>query len=84
MPTWGATIAGCRRVLIAYNVNLLATKEQAHRIALNVREQGRGPAQPGRFLALQACGWLLAEHNIGSYMYSWSAHRHNQNDCILF
>ena len=30
-----------RKFLIAYNVNLLGTKEQAHRIALNVREQGR-------------------------------------------
>lgn len=65
VPAWGATIAGCRRVLIAYNVNLIATKEQAHRIALNVREGGRGPTQPGRLRALQACGWLLAEHNIG-------------------
>ena len=32
---------GARSFLIAYNVNILGTKEQAHRIALNIREQGR-------------------------------------------
>jgi glutamate formiminotransferase/formiminotetrahydrofolate cyclodeaminase len=41
VPTWGATCVGARKFLIAYNVNLLGTKEQAHRIALNIREQGR-------------------------------------------
>ena len=41
VPNWGATITGARKFLIAYNINLLATKEQAHRIALNIREQGR-------------------------------------------
>jgi glutamate formiminotransferase/formiminotetrahydrofolate cyclodeaminase len=45
IPSWGATVTGARSFLIAYNVNLLATKEQAHRIALNIREQGRGPSQ---------------------------------------
>ena len=45
VPNWGATIAGARKFLIAYNINMLATKEQAHRIALNIREQGRGQAQ---------------------------------------
>ncbi len=41
VSTWGATCVGARKFLIAYNINLLGTKEQAHRIALNVREQGR-------------------------------------------
>jgi glutamate formiminotransferase len=41
IPSWGATCVGARKFLIAYNINLLGTKEQAHRIALNVREQGR-------------------------------------------
>lgn len=45
VPQWGATVAGARNFLIAYNVNVLGTKEQAHRIALNIREQGRGPGQ---------------------------------------
>ena len=43
VPKWGATVTGARQFLIAYNVNLLSTKELAHRIALNIREQGRGP-----------------------------------------
>ena len=45
MPRWGATVTGARNFLIAYNINLLSTKEQAHRIALNIREQGRGGEQ---------------------------------------
>ena len=43
VPSWGATVTGARKFLIAYNVNLIATKQQAHRIALNLREGGRGP-----------------------------------------
>lgn len=42
LPSWGATMVGARKFLIAYNVNVLSTKEQAHRLALNIREQGRG------------------------------------------
>ena len=42
VPSWGASVVGVRKFLIAYNVNLLSTKEQAHRIALNVRTAGRG------------------------------------------
>lgn len=45
VPSWGATVTGARKFLIAYNVNLIGTKEQAHRIALDVREQGRGKDQ---------------------------------------
>ena len=45
MPNWGATVTGARNFLIAYNINVLSTKEQAHRIALNIREQGRGKEQ---------------------------------------
>ncbi len=41
VPTWGATCVGAREFLIAYNINVLGTKEQAHRIGLNIREQGR-------------------------------------------
>lgn len=41
VPSWGATCVGAREFLIAFNINVLGTKEQAHRIALNVREQGR-------------------------------------------
>ena len=43
VPSWGATVTGARKFLIAYNVNLLSTKEQAHAIALDLQESGRGP-----------------------------------------
>jgi glutamate formiminotransferase / formiminotetrahydrofolate cyclodeaminase len=60
----GATVTGARFFLIAYNVNILGTKNQAHRLALNVREQGRGPDQPGRFKAVKGLGWELDEFGI--------------------
>ncbi|XP_012508162.1 PREDICTED: formimidoyltransferase-cyclodeaminase isoform X2 [Propithecus coquereli] len=64
VPSWGATATGARKFLIAFNINLLSTKEQAHRIALNLREQGRGQDQPGRLKKLQAIGWYLDEKNL--------------------
>uniref|UniRef100_A0A8C4U231 Formimidoyltransferase-cyclodeaminase n=1 Tax=Falco tinnunculus TaxID=100819 RepID=A0A8C4U231_FALTI len=64
VPRWGATVTGARTFLIAYNVNLLCTKELAHRIALNLREQGRGTDQPGRLKRVQGIGWYLEEENI--------------------
>ena len=51
IPSWGATVTGARSFLIAYNINLLSTKEQAHRIALNIREQGR----PNQVLEWSEC-----------------------------
>jgi glutamate formiminotransferase / formiminotetrahydrofolate cyclodeaminase len=60
----GATVTGARFFLIAYNVNILGTKNQAHRLALNVREQGRGEGQPGRFKDVKGLGWELEEHGI--------------------
>uniref|UniRef100_A0A131XP82 Formimidoyltransferase-cyclodeaminase n=2 Tax=Ixodes ricinus TaxID=34613 RepID=A0A131XP82_IXORI len=64
VPRWGATMSGARKFLIAYNVNLLATKEQAHRIALDIREEGRGKGQPGTLKSVQAVGWWLEEENL--------------------
>ncbi|XP_033640051.1 formimidoyltransferase-cyclodeaminase-like isoform X1 [Asterias rubens] len=64
IPTWGATATGARKFLIAFNVNLLGTKEQAHRIALNVREQGRDPSQRGTLKSVQGIGWWLDEANL--------------------
>jgi glutamate formiminotransferase/formiminotetrahydrofolate cyclodeaminase len=64
VPAWGATVTGARGFLIAYNVNVLGTKEQAHRIALNVREQGRGPAEPGRLKAVKGIGWFVEEYGM--------------------
>lgn len=68
----GATVTGARFFLIAYNVNVLGTKNQAHRLALNVREQGRTVTksdgtkvqEPGRLKALKGIGWYLNEFNI--------------------
>jgi glutamate formiminotransferase/formiminotetrahydrofolate cyclodeaminase len=64
VPGWGATVTGARFFLIAYNVNILGTKEQAHRIALNVREQGRGPGEPGRLKAVKGIGWWVDEYGM--------------------
>ncbi|XP_042730958.1 formimidoyltransferase-cyclodeaminase isoform X3 [Lagopus leucura] len=64
VPQWGATVTGARTFLIAYNINLLCTKELAHRIALNIREQGRGADQPGSLKKVQGIGWYLEEENI--------------------
>ncbi|KAK2857245.1 hypothetical protein Q5P01_005980 [Channa striata] len=64
VPSWGATVTGARKFLIAYNVNLIGTKEQAHRIALDIREQGRGKEQPGLLKKVQGMGWYLEEANL--------------------
>jgi glutamate formiminotransferase / formiminotetrahydrofolate cyclodeaminase len=72
VPRSGATVTGARFFLIAYNVNILGTKNQAHRLALNVREQGRTVKQPdgtqvqepGRFQAVKGLGWELEQYNL--------------------
>ncbi|RPI14324.1 MAG: glutamate formimidoyltransferase [Ignavibacteriae bacterium] len=64
IPKSGATVTGSRFFLIAYNVNILGTKEQAHRIALNIREQGRSENEPGRLKAIKAIGWYVDEYNM--------------------
>ena len=64
VPSWGASIVGARDFLIAYNVNVMATKEQAHRIALNIRTNGRGPTQPGLLKKIQAVGWREETSNV--------------------
>lgn len=64
VPSWGATVTGARKFLIAFNINLLSTKEQAHRIALDIREQGRGKDQPGLLKKVQGMGWFLDESNL--------------------
>jgi len=64
VPGWGATCAGARGFLIAYNVNVLGTKEQAHRIALDIREAGRGAGQPGKLEAVRAIGWWVEEYGL--------------------
>lgn len=64
VPSWGGTVTGVRKFLIAYNINMVATKEQAHRIALNLRSRGRAKDEPGRLREVQGIGWWLAEKNI--------------------
>lgn len=72
VPESGATVTGARFFLIAYNVNVLGTKNQAHRLALNVRERGRtvkGPdgepvQQPGYFKDVKGMGWILEEFDL--------------------
>ena len=74
VPAWGATVTGARGFLIAYNVNVLGTKEQAHRIALDVREQGRGPDQLGRLRAVKAIGWWVEEYNLAQVSMNLDDH----------
>ena len=64
IPAWGATVTGARMFLIAYNVNILGTSNQAHRIALNLREAGRGPQEPGRLKMVKGMGWFVDEYNL--------------------
>ncbi len=64
VPSWGATATGARTFLIAYNVNILGTANQAHRIALNLREAGRGVDQPGRLKEVKGMGWYVDEYNL--------------------
>ncbi|MCG8565733.1 MAG: glutamate formimidoyltransferase [Desulfobacterales bacterium] len=64
VPSWGATATGARMFLIAYNVNLLATPNQAHRIALDLREAGRGPGKPGKLKDVKGMGWFVDEYNM--------------------
>ncbi len=61
---WGATVTGARSFLIAYNVNILGTSQQAHRIALNLREAGRGPEAPGQLKEVKGMGWYVDEYNM--------------------
>lgn len=62
-PKFGALVTGARFFLIAYNVNILGTNNQAHRLALNVREQGR-ENEPGKFKAVKGLGWELEQYGI--------------------
>jgi glutamate formiminotransferase/formiminotetrahydrofolate cyclodeaminase len=64
VPSWGATATGARKFLIAYNVNILGTSNQAHRIALNLREAGRGEDEPGRLKDVKGMGWYVDEYNL--------------------
>jgi glutamate formiminotransferase/formiminotetrahydrofolate cyclodeaminase len=65
VASWGASIVGARQFLIAYNVNLACTRQQANTIAFNLRESGRPQKQqPGRLVGVQAMGWIVDEANL--------------------
>ncbi len=70
VPRWGATVTGARFFLVAYNVNILGTSNQAHRIALDLREAGRGPNEPGRFKELKGLGWYVDEYNMAQCSFN--------------
>lgn len=53
---------------------MLGTKEQAHRIALNLREQGRGSNEPGRLKAVQGIGWWLEEAQMAQISLNLTDH----------
>jgi glutamate formiminotransferase/formiminotetrahydrofolate cyclodeaminase len=75
VPEWGATVTGARSFLIAYNVNLLGTPNQAHRIALNLREAGRGPEAPGRLKAVKGMGWFVDDYNLAQVTVNLTDYR---------
>ena len=75
IPSWGATATGARRFLIAYNVNVLGTPNQAHRIALNLREAGRGEGRPGRLKEVKAMGWFVDEYNMAQVTVNLNNYR---------
>jgi glutamate formiminotransferase/formiminotetrahydrofolate cyclodeaminase len=67
VPEWGATVTGARFFLVAYNINIIGTSNQAHRIALDLRTKGRGPKQPGKLQELQGQGWFVDEYNMAQF-----------------
>ncbi len=75
VPQWGATATGARSFLIAYNVNILGTSNQAHRIALNLREAGRGPDEPGRLKEVKGMGWFVDEYNLAQVTVNLTDYR---------
>ena len=75
IPEWGATVTGARFFLIAYNVNLLSTPNQAHRIALNLREAGRAPDAPGRLKEVKGMGWYVDDYNLAQVTVNLTNYR---------
>lgn len=70
VPMWGATASGARKFLVAYNINLLGTKQQAIRIALNLREQGRGPGKEGKLDKVKGIGWYVDEYDMAQISFN--------------
>jgi glutamate formiminotransferase / formiminotetrahydrofolate cyclodeaminase len=64
VATWGATITGARTYLIAYNVNLRGTREQAQAIARGIREHTAVDGSTQGLKTVRSIGWWLAEHEV--------------------
>ncbi len=75
VPEWGITATGARMFLIAYNVNLISTPNQAHRIALNLREAGRGEEEPGKLSHVKGMGWFVDEYNMAQVTVNLTDYR---------
>lgn len=68
----GAMATGARFLLIAYNINVRGTVEQARRMAARIRESGRlvvaedgsRAREPGLLRTVKAIGWELEEHGV--------------------
>ncbi|WP_163337440.1 glutamate formimidoyltransferase [Desulfopila sp. IMCC35008] len=75
VPEWGITATGARNFLIAYNVNILGSPNQAHRIALNLREAGRGEGEPGRLREVKGMGWFVDEYNMAQVTVNLTDYR---------
>jgi glutamate formiminotransferase/formiminotetrahydrofolate cyclodeaminase len=75
VPEWGVTATGGRNFLIAYNVNILGSPNQAHRIALNLREAGRGEGEPGRLQEVKGMGWFVDEYNMAQVTVNLTDYR---------
>lgn len=75
VPEWGITATGARMFLIAYNVNILGSPNQAHRIALNLREAGRGEDEPGRLKDVKGMGWFVGEYNMAQVTVNLNDYR---------
>jgi glutamate formiminotransferase/formiminotetrahydrofolate cyclodeaminase len=50
--------------LIGYKGNILGTSNQAHRIALDLREAGRNETEPGKLKETKGLGWYVDEYNM--------------------
>ncbi|MBN2653198.1 MAG: glutamate formimidoyltransferase [Spirochaetales bacterium] len=59
-PSAGVTAIGARGIMIAYNVNVPCSLEEASLIAKKLRSSGDGTT-PGRLKALQAKAWYIED-----------------------
>ena len=73
-------MTGARNILITFSVNLLGTKEQAHRIANNVKEKG-GPNEVVHGYSQARTAKKSWDKSTGAYFYLGCLHV-GLNTCI--